>query len=291
MDQKVNLFVSYAHEDLSYLGTLKKHLAPLSAWQERLTIWWDGEIQVGSSWSDAIAQALEQAHIVVFLVTADLMASDFVRCIEVTSAFERHKRAECEILPVRVRDVDLGGTPFEVVQWTPRDSPIVGPGQRDRKWKEVAEAVGNAVNRQEARLLAAGKVHQDIPRPGRARTRGAAHAVAEAPVVPLRKRSQRSESATPITRHLLAELVQGLSQADFTDTQSWAVSSLRLRNLRADLASSAERQDLPAGWANTALGLVDAIDELGSNTAHRSEAARLATIKKGQLIAIERSAW
>jgi hypothetical protein len=287
VDRKVKLFVSYAHADAAHVQILKMHLGALSVWQDRLSVWWDGEIRVGTSWDSAIASALDEAQVVVFLVTADLVSSDYVRRVEVAQALERHGRDECEIVPVRVRDVDVEGTPFSSMQWTPRGAPIVGRTQRDRAWKEVAECIRGAVVRREAHFAAINqsqvdKSRKDPPEPDADRV------APVAPIISITRGRQPREAVPTVVRLPVVELLDRLAKADFTHSESWAVASLRHRSLRADLASSAAWSDIPPGWASNALRLVDAIDALGSDieASHRREAARVANVKKRQLTAI-----
>ena len=56
----VDLFISYASEE-------RERIRPfIEALEERgLSVWWDREIHLGSSWDEAIEHALEEARWIV----------------------------------------------------------------------------------------------------------------------------------------------------------------------------------------------------------------------------------
>ncbi len=74
---RTNVFISYSHKDKKWLERLQAHLKPL----ERAGLvdrWDDTRIEAGDEWRKEIRQALDAARVVVLLVSADFMASDFI---------------------------------------------------------------------------------------------------------------------------------------------------------------------------------------------------------------------
>lgn len=76
----VSLFLSYAHKDESLLKELVKHLSMLKR-QGLISTWHDRQIFPGSNWAGVIDEHLEQASIILLLVSPDFLASDY--CYEV----------------------------------------------------------------------------------------------------------------------------------------------------------------------------------------------------------------
>ena len=71
------IFVSYSHNDISYLNRLKVHLRPLER-KSAIHLWSDTVIKAGERWKEQIEAALDRAAIAVLLISADFLASDFI---------------------------------------------------------------------------------------------------------------------------------------------------------------------------------------------------------------------
>ena len=70
------VFFSYAHEDEPLLGELLKHLGIL----KRLGVirgWHDRKITAGTEWKGQIDEHLDAAGVILLLVSADFMHSDY----------------------------------------------------------------------------------------------------------------------------------------------------------------------------------------------------------------------
>jgi len=71
------IFVSYSHQDSTWLDRLKVHLKPLER-KYPLDIWDDTKIGAGSRWLEEIRLAIENARVAILLISADFLASDFI---------------------------------------------------------------------------------------------------------------------------------------------------------------------------------------------------------------------
>ncbi len=76
MTQGITLFFSYSHQDETLRDELDKHLSLLER-QGVLSSWHDRQIVPGSEWAGQIDQHLEQAQIILLLISADFLASDY----------------------------------------------------------------------------------------------------------------------------------------------------------------------------------------------------------------------
>ena len=133
----VRLFISYAHEDTGHREVLEKSLAPLVE-EGRVEVWSDGRILAGGAWDDKIREEVERADVVLFLVSRDLLASSYVRSVELERALERGQAGEAAVVPVIVRPSDWEGTALGQLQAIPtRGRPVTRWEDRDEAWLDV----------------------------------------------------------------------------------------------------------------------------------------------------------
>ncbi|HYK00986.1 MAG TPA: COR domain-containing protein [Thermoanaerobaculia bacterium] len=139
--QPKTLFFSYSHRDEALRDELETHLKLL----ERLhviTTWYDRKILGGQEWDDEIDGRLETANIILLLVSAGFLASDYIWGKEVKRAMERHRAGEATVIPIKLRECDWSGAPFEKLQGFPKDlKPVASAADRDAAWSEVSKAI------------------------------------------------------------------------------------------------------------------------------------------------------
>ena len=70
------MFLSYAHEDRDMVAELRKHLAPLRH-EQIVTDWYDLELMPGQDWDRAIISQLESSDLVLVMISADFLASNY----------------------------------------------------------------------------------------------------------------------------------------------------------------------------------------------------------------------
>jgi internalin A len=139
----VRAFVSYSHKDLEYLKELRTALAPLIRLQ-KLQIWDDRDIEAGGDWEKVIFQQLEASDIVLCLVSADFVASDFCYKREFGAALEAHHRGEKTIVPVMLRKTDWQDLPLAAIQGVPGEW-ISSAKNKDEAWTKVSEMLRPAL--------------------------------------------------------------------------------------------------------------------------------------------------
>src|SRR5713226_5126476 len=86
----IKVFLSYAHEDEPLLRKLETHLSLLKR-QGLISTWYDRQIVPGTNWAATIDEQLEQASIILLLVSADFLASDYCYGVEMQRALQRHQ--------------------------------------------------------------------------------------------------------------------------------------------------------------------------------------------------------
>jgi len=139
------LFCSYAHVDEKFRSQLEKHLALLSQ-LDAIHVWHDRRIEPGADWKKEIDENLEEADIVLLLVSADFMASQYCAGIEMKRALERQDSGSARVVPILIRACDLEGAPFSRLQWLPTGSkPVKNWSDRDEAWTIVAKGIRRVV--------------------------------------------------------------------------------------------------------------------------------------------------
>lgn len=142
---KLNVFISYAHKDEAFKEALDTHLTMLKR-SDKIATWNDRAILAGTEWDDEIKEQLEQAQIIILLVSASFLASKYIWENELTLAMEWHKRKEVRIVPVFIKPCDWKDAPFGSVQGLPRDAKPVGDPDNDEAWVGVAKGIRDLVD-------------------------------------------------------------------------------------------------------------------------------------------------
>ena|SRR5438876_5073972 len=131
----VKIFFCYAHEDEPYLNKIKAYLRPLQR-QGLIDVWYDRDISAGSEWEREISEHLNEAKIILLLVSPDIMNSDYCYSVEMKRALERHDRKEATVIPIILRPIYWQGL-LGKLQALPTDAkPVV-----DRSWHNLDEAL------------------------------------------------------------------------------------------------------------------------------------------------------
>jgi TIR domain len=135
--EPVELFFSYSHKDEKLRDKLEPHLAMLKR-DKVIKSWHDRKISAGTEWAKAIDDHLNSADIILLLISADFLASDYCYDIELARAMERHEAGEARVIPIILKAVDNWyGAPFGKLQAFPKDAKPV------TQWKPQNDAFVN----------------------------------------------------------------------------------------------------------------------------------------------------
>src|SRR6266567_1985639 len=141
----VEVFYSYAHKDASWRNELEKHLSLLHR-QGLITAWHDRHILPGTDWAQAIDEHLERASVILLLISADFLASDYCYGLEMQRALERHQANEARVIPILLRPVDWNNAPFAYLQALPTGAkPITTWRNRDAAFTDVAAGIRRVI--------------------------------------------------------------------------------------------------------------------------------------------------
>ncbi len=205
----VTLFYSYAHEDEKLRAGLERHLKILQL-RGLIQPWHDRAIVPGQRWDGAIGQQLNQAELVLLLLSADFMGSDYILEVELKTALRRAAEGSATVVPILLRPLDLEGLdgddlPMALMlqrQGLPRDlKPVTSWRQREEAWVSVSKGLRAAVSEIQARR-AAQPLAAMAAAPGLA-LGAALERMALAPVDPLLEQVLDSAAAGVLAAHKL----------------------------------------------------------------------------------------
>lgn len=141
MSSLTQIFIAYSRKDSELMEKLRTHLRPLER-VRMAKIWYDGIIEAGRDWEKEIKTHLHTADIILLLISADFMDSDYCYDEEMMEALEKHKRNEARVIPIILRPCAWKFSPFAKLQVLPKDGkPVIE--QEDYAFTDIVETVAN----------------------------------------------------------------------------------------------------------------------------------------------------
>lgn len=148
-DVSLKVFVSYSHVDDEHKNDLLAHLDPLRR-IGLISVWHDGKLVAGDDWGKEIAEQIDAADVVLLLVSANFLMSDFCYSDEMKRAVQRHMARECVVVPVILRPCDWKHAEFAIseIQALPKNAkPVTIWQNRDEAFMSVAEGLKPLIQR------------------------------------------------------------------------------------------------------------------------------------------------
>ncbi len=142
-----SLFFSYSHKDEVLRDRLEVHLSALKR-EGAISTWHDRRITAGDVLGQRIDEQLERADIILLLISADFLASDYCNDVEMQRALERHEEGTARVIPVILRPCDWQHSPFGHLLAAPTD------GKPITRWPDEDEAFLDVVRQIRAALPA-----------------------------------------------------------------------------------------------------------------------------------------
>jgi tetratricopeptide (TPR) repeat protein len=117
--EALEIFCCYASKDEPLRGEMDKHLSSLKR-EGKIKNWYDRMIKPGENWKNELDEHLERAHIILLLISADFIGSDYCYEIEMRRAMQRHRAGEALVIPIILRRCDWENSPFGELQALPK---------------------------------------------------------------------------------------------------------------------------------------------------------------------------
>lgn len=141
----IEVFFAYSHKDESLLDEMREHLALLKR-EGRIADWHDRKIEAGEEWGRTIDQHLLTSDLILLLISASFISSDYCFAHELRMAINRHEANEARVVPVILRPCDWKSAPFGKLQALPRDgSAVTIWANRDEAWVDIATGIRRIV--------------------------------------------------------------------------------------------------------------------------------------------------
>lgn len=120
----LRLFISYSHADEALKDELIKHIEPLKR-LKLIESWHDRKLLPGDDWEKSISKNMENADIILFLVSIDFINSEYCFDIELDRALELQAQQKTRVIPIILRSCLWQYTSFGKIQALPRDAKAV----------------------------------------------------------------------------------------------------------------------------------------------------------------------
>lgn len=139
-NRPASVFIAYSRQDWDLCEELRTHLRSLEL-DGKIEVFYDGNVEVGEKWNSRLQSELRSANLVVFLLSAEFFASDYIMQEEVPEAMSRRDRGESFVIPVfarhcrpteALRDLQGVGTPGQ---------PIESMTPRNKGWARVVDEI------------------------------------------------------------------------------------------------------------------------------------------------------
>ena len=141
------LFFSYSHRDEELRDQLEVHLATLKH-QGLIDTWHDRRIAAGDVFDNEISAELEDAKLILLLISSDFIASRYCYEVETVRALEKHAANEARVIPVVLRPCDWHDGPFGKLHALPTDGkPITRWVDTDEAFLSVVQGIKSAVTK------------------------------------------------------------------------------------------------------------------------------------------------
>ncbi len=144
---KPTVFISYAHEDDKQRKALQLRLNILANQgliDRRDSVWYDRKLRAGEDWDAEIKTQLEQADVIVLLISAHSLASTYIHTVELKRALERAAAGEVVAVPVILDGTDWQKAEFPELdlklsrfQALCADRPVLKTSPQRDAWERV----------------------------------------------------------------------------------------------------------------------------------------------------------
>jgi tetratricopeptide (TPR) repeat protein len=131
---------------------VRKHLGFLTR-EGKIEYWYDSKIKAGEEWHGEIDTRLDSADIILLLISADFIDSDFCYGVEMKRAMERHDAGEAVVIPIFLQPCDCHNAPFGKLNALPEGNPISLWLNSEQALHEVAKGVRVVVEKMIAARL------------------------------------------------------------------------------------------------------------------------------------------
>jgi hypothetical protein len=142
----LRVMYSYSHKDETYKQELNTYLAAQRR-EGLIEVWQDRQILPGSEFDKEIANALDESDIIILLVSANFIESEYCWSTEMKRAVQQHDEGKAQVVPVIIKPSEgWKNAPFGKLNALPKDGqPVTTSKNQDEAWVDVAEGIRRLV--------------------------------------------------------------------------------------------------------------------------------------------------
>lgn len=130
----VKIVISYAKADAQYCQELQKYLKILER-NNLVAVWDESMIRAGAVTAQEVYKKLNEADLILVLLSADYINNDFCWDVEMRIALRKHALGEAVVIPVLIRPIAIALTPFSHL----RLSPLNGVPLNSSNWSNLED--------------------------------------------------------------------------------------------------------------------------------------------------------
>ncbi|TRX03041.1 toll/interleukin-1 receptor domain-containing protein [Candidatus Methylobacter oryzae] len=135
---RARVFISYSSKDAKLKDQLMIRLKPMRESAGLIECWHDRLITPGEEWDGEIKKQLEQADVILLLVSAQFLASDYIRGVEIQRAVELSNAGKAQVIPIILEQCGWEKEVFCKLNGLPRKGkPIRDTKPQRNAWYEV----------------------------------------------------------------------------------------------------------------------------------------------------------
>jgi tRNA A-37 threonylcarbamoyl transferase component Bud32 len=142
----VKILISYSREDHELCDKLEEHLSPLQH-SGKVAVWHDRKINPGAMWSEEISKHLNEADLILLLISSSFIASRYCWDQEVKVALERYKAGTAQVIPIILKPTAWQGTPLGQLKVFPTGAkPLTQWEDQDAAFTDIVRGIGQMVD-------------------------------------------------------------------------------------------------------------------------------------------------
>lgn len=148
MDNKVKVFISYSHQDETFVEEFKRHLSPLKN-EDLVEEWYDRKILPGDDYQQKIDENLETADIICLFISPNFLNSKSCQK-EMEKALELRSKRGIRVVPIILSPCgwkDVKG--ISKLLALPSDGkPVSTFKNRDEAWLDIYEGLKESIKKE-----------------------------------------------------------------------------------------------------------------------------------------------
>ena len=163
MSQPVKIFIAYSRKDSEMRKALFAHMNALLISKKVEKIWCDEHIEPAAFWEEEIEKELNTANIILLLLSADALNSDYFVHKEMPAALKRHYEGKAEVIPIILRACAWQDLPIAKIQVLPRSGKAIESHEKpDEALAEIVKEIAKKIALRSSKKEPAKPVLEDL---------------------------------------------------------------------------------------------------------------------------------